>query len=198
MKSPDQVLALRGIDPGLAPHRTVHLRQKRCRDLHKTHPAPQHRSGKAGQIPDHPASQRHHQITPFHLLLQQPFDSAFKMRPALGAFPGRQNQRLAGDALIRQPVAQRLQMQRRHVFIGDHTYPFARQTRPDQHARLGKQAGADMNVIGPLAQTHMNRFTHRHTSFNTSGRVFSASTTRSAVCSIEQPASVFTGRSANA
>ena len=70
VKGADQVLALRGVDPGLAADRAVNLRQQRRRDLHEPHPAPQHGGGKAHQIAHHPAAKGHHDIAPLDLLLQ--------------------------------------------------------------------------------------------------------------------------------
>jgi hypothetical protein len=46
------------VDPGLAAHRAVDLRQKRGRHLHEAHAPAQDRGGETHQIADHPAAER--------------------------------------------------------------------------------------------------------------------------------------------
>ena len=62
MERADQVLALAGVDRGLAADRRIDLRQQRRRHLHVVDAAPDQRRGKAGEIADHAAAERHHQI----------------------------------------------------------------------------------------------------------------------------------------
>ncbi len=57
MESADQILAVGGIDRGLAADRGIDLRQQRGRDLHVIEAAPRHRGGEAGEIADDAAAQ---------------------------------------------------------------------------------------------------------------------------------------------
>ena len=81
MKRPNKVLAMPRVDPGLAAHRTIDLRQQRRRDLHKPHAPPQDRSRKANKIPDHAAAKSHDHIAALNFMIQQPFDTCLNMRP---------------------------------------------------------------------------------------------------------------------
>ena len=58
----DQVLALAGVDRGLAADRRIDLGQQRGRHLHVIDAAPDHRCGKTRQIADHAAAERDDQI----------------------------------------------------------------------------------------------------------------------------------------
>ena len=65
MEGADQVLAVRGVDRGLAADRGIDLRQQRGRHLHVVDAAAHGRGGKAGQIADHAAAERDHQVAAF-------------------------------------------------------------------------------------------------------------------------------------
>ena len=90
----DQVLALGGVDPGLAADRTVDLRQKRGRQLHEAHAPAQDGGGKARQ--DRRSRRRQ---APRTTSRRSTFCSSShsvqraRLRPALGAFARRQGQR---------------------------------------------------------------------------------------------------------
>ena len=71
MEGADQVLALRGVDAGLAADRGVDLGEQRGRQLHHAHAAPQDAGGKAGQVADHAAAQRNDAIAPLDAELEQ-------------------------------------------------------------------------------------------------------------------------------
>ena len=62
VKRAEQILALRRIDPGLAADGRIDLRQQRGRHLHEIDAAAQDRRRKAGEIADHAAAERNHQI----------------------------------------------------------------------------------------------------------------------------------------
>ena len=67
VKRAEQILALRRIDSGLAADRRIDLRQQRGRHLHEIDAAAQDRRGKAGEIADHAAAERDHQIVALDL-----------------------------------------------------------------------------------------------------------------------------------
>ena len=58
MEGTDQVLAERMVDPHLAAHRAVHLRQQRRRHVDERDPAQERRGREAGGVPDDPAAHR--------------------------------------------------------------------------------------------------------------------------------------------
>ena len=62
MEGADEVLAVARIDAGLAADRGIDLGQQRGRDLHEAHAAPHDRGGKAGEIADDAAAERHDEI----------------------------------------------------------------------------------------------------------------------------------------
>ena len=105
MEGTDQVLALRRVDPGLAPDRTVDLRQKARGHLHESHPPPQDGGGETDQVTDDPAAQGHDDVAPFDLLLQQPFHRPLKMRPDFVARPAAAQRRHAMPAAFSPAVS---------------------------------------------------------------------------------------------
>ena len=65
MERADQILAVGGIDRGLAADRGIDLCQQRGRHLHVIETAPHRRRGKAGEIADDAAAERDHEIAAF-------------------------------------------------------------------------------------------------------------------------------------
>ena len=80
-------------------------------------------------------------------------------------------------------------------FIANDNHARPGQERRNQLSGAGHQAGANNHVIAALAQRNMDLFLH-HSLSSTSGRVASASSTRSTICSIEACPSDCTARSA--
>ena len=78
MKRAEQVLALRRVDAGLAADRGIDLGQKRSRHLHEIDAAAQDRRRKAGEIADHPAAERNHQIVALDLRRDQRLRDLFE------------------------------------------------------------------------------------------------------------------------
>ena len=82
VKRAEQIFSLRRIDPGLAADRGVDLRQQRGRHLHEIDAAAQDRSREAGEIADHAAAERDHQIVALDLRRYQRFADLFE--PGIG------------------------------------------------------------------------------------------------------------------
>ena len=78
MKGAEQIFAVRRIDPGLAADGRVDLRQQRGRHLHEIDAAAQDRRRKAGEIADHAAAERDHQIVALDLGRDQRFADLFE------------------------------------------------------------------------------------------------------------------------
>ena len=79
----DQILALAGVDRGLTADRGIDLRQQRGRHLHVIDAAANDRGGKAAEIADHAAAQRHDDIAALDLCRQQRVADALEMRKLL-------------------------------------------------------------------------------------------------------------------
>ncbi len=194
MKGADQVLALRGVDAGLATDRTVDLRQKRGRHLHEAHTPAQDRGGKAHQVADHAAPQRHDQIAPFDLLVQQPFGHPRQMRPVLGALARRQGQGGDGDPLGLQRGRQRRQVQAGNRGIGHHGHALALQVRRNLGPRAGDQPRSDPHRIGAGPKLDLH---HVHAgSSHMSDRACRACSTRAAMPSTDRSEAASTVTSA--
>ena len=178
MKCTHQILALRGVDPGLAPDRAVNLRQQRGRNLHKPHTPAQDCCRKAHQIADNAATKGDHHVAAFHLLFQQPFHALRQMHPAFGAFTRWQDQRRGCNAGICKGGLQPLQMQGCDLTVSHNRHTLARQKRRNLRARLFNQARADQHLIAAGAQINMNTVNrHGVCSFSTSGRAARAAAT---------------------
>ena len=186
---------MRRVDPRLAADRAIHLRQQRCGNLHKPNPTAQHCSGEADQITNHTTPEGNDNIAAFDLMFQQPFHASFELRPALCAFPCRKRQTDRSNTLRGQCRLKRGKMQRSDMRIGHDCYTWTFQQRRDLDPGTGKQVRANAHVISTTVQRNVYGFDHACTS-NTSGRVFSASITRFAISSIDNPGSDTTLRSA--
>lgn len=62
----NEVLAVAGVDAGLAADGGIDLRQKRGRYLHETYAAADDTGRKTGEIADHAAAERDHRIIALH------------------------------------------------------------------------------------------------------------------------------------
>ena len=70
VKCANQILAMSGIDGGLAAHRRIYLSQQ-CRwDLHIIEPPPHHGGGESGKIANHPAAEGDDQIVALYLCVE--------------------------------------------------------------------------------------------------------------------------------
>ncbi len=78
------------------------------------------------------------------------------MLEALGLFTGRQGQGNSLDAVRLQSIHQAFKVERRDMLIGDDRRTPAPQPRRDFAARPADEAGPDQNVIGALAERHMD------------------------------------------
>ena len=102
MERADQILAVLGIDGGLAADRGIDLRQQRGGHLHVIETAAHHGGRKAGQIPDHAAAQRDHEVAALDARRDQGLADVLEDRKALGALARRHGHDRGGDAAQRQ------------------------------------------------------------------------------------------------
>jgi len=147
VESADEVLALRGVDPGLAANRTVDLGQKRRRQLHKPHAPAQDRRRKTDEVADHAATQRQDHILALDLLLQQPFGAACEVVPVLRPLARRQGQGRGRDPLRLQRCSQCGQVAGRDGFVGHHGHALPPQQGRDLDPRPRQKTGTDPHLV---------------------------------------------------
>ncbi len=119
MEGADQVLAERGVDAGLAADRAVDLGQQTRRDLHEIDAAQQGRRGKAGQIADDAAAQGDEHRAALDAATEHPFGEPPEMLEVLGFLAGRQDHARLCDPGGGEAGAQRLEIMRGDIFVGD-------------------------------------------------------------------------------
>ncbi len=93
MEGADQILAVRGIDRGLAADRGIDLRQQRGRHLHVIEAAPHHRRGETGEIADDAAAERDDEIAALDPRRDDGLADLFEHAVALRGFAGRNDRR---------------------------------------------------------------------------------------------------------
>ena len=191
VKGADQVLALAGVDPGLAADRAVDLRQKGRRHLDEVQAAQGQRGGQPGQVADHAAAEGDHDAAPVDLRVQQPLGQHLEMGEILGRLARRQDDRRAVPAGGREGVRQGRQVQPGDGLVRDHDQPAPGQDRGDPCRRLGQETLADQDLVGPRPQGDGQAFDPAHASASSAGmgsfaavaRPRSAARTRSTVTS---------------
>ena len=150
----DQVLAMGGIDAGLAADRTVDLRQQRCRHLDKAD-APAHRGRHiAGQITNYATAKCNQNITAFQPGADDLFHQRFKNRKALGGLTGidLEGHRLKTGLL--QTGLDPFAIKRRNLTVRDNSSPHPPITLDNFASQAGDQIRADENIIGSCSQLH--------------------------------------------
>ena len=150
----NKVLAGGRVDRGLAAHRRIDLGEQSRRHLHEPATTPQDAGGKAGQVTDDAAAQRHHRIAAFDSQLQQALGDLGERRPVLAGFPRWQHDFVDRDAGGRQPGGKGRQVQRRNMSIGYQRQPAPRRQRPEQRRRIGQQPRRNMDGVGTIAEGH--------------------------------------------
>ncbi len=154
MESADEVLALRGIDAGLAADRGIDLRQQRGRDLHKAHPAPQDCRGKAGEIADNATAEGDDEIAALEPHLEQALAERSKLTEALRRLAGLQDDGPGVQVLALQRRFETRKVKARDVLVRHNPALGRAESRGDEGARVRQQARSDQNVVGAAAQRH--------------------------------------------
>ncbi len=157
MKSAEQILALRRIDPGLAADRRIDLRQQRGRHLHEIDAAAQDRGRKACEIADHAAAERDHQIVALDLRRYQRFADLFEPGIGFRSFAFVDNDARRGDAGLRQRGLGFFQPMFCDVAVGNDGGARAGPQRGDTGAQRLHHIAANDNVIGALAERDVDR-----------------------------------------
>src|SRR5262249_60029720 len=98
MERADEVLALAGIDCGLAADRGVDLCKQRGGDLHIVEAAADNRGGKASEIADDAAAERYHDVGALDARGNQRFADSLEHREALRTLARWHRHRRGADA----------------------------------------------------------------------------------------------------
>ena len=154
MKRADQILAVGGIDRGLAADRGIDLRQQRGRHLHVIKAAPHRRRRKAGEVADDAAAERNHEIAAFDARGDDRFADLFEHAEALGAFAGRNDERLYATAALGKRRFGGGEVVMLDVLIGDDGALAPRPQCFDARAERGDQAAPDGDVVAAGAERH--------------------------------------------
>ena len=153
MEDADQVLAVRGVDAGLAADGGIDLRQQRGRHLHEIHAAPHDAGGEAGEIADDAAAERDHHVAALQPRRQHAVDHLLQMRQSSWSF-----RRPAARPEPRRclppprPAVSVSRWRGGDVVVGDDRGARAGQAAAISRAGARQQARADQNVVGALAK----------------------------------------------
>ena len=156
MEGADQVLALAGIDRGLAADRGIDLRQQRGRHLHKVEAAPDDGGGKSGEIADHSAAQRDHEVGALDTGFDQSLAQALEHGKALGALARRYRRRGGGDAGLGERGLGGCEVVARDGLVGDDGHLGTRAQRSDPPPERQQLAAADMDLIAALPERNID------------------------------------------
>ena len=134
----DQILAVGGIDRGLAADGRIHIRQQRGRDLHVIEPAPHHRRHEAGEIADHAAAERNRQIAALDARGDDRLADLLEDAIALRGFAGGNDDAARRHAGMAQRRFGRFEMMARDIVVGDDDGFGTRPQRRDAGAERGR------------------------------------------------------------
>ncbi len=154
MEGADQILALLGVDAGLAADGGVHLGEERGRHLHHAHAAAQDRGGEAGQVAHHAAAKGDDAIAALDAEIEQGLAELGQHGKAFGRLARRHHGGAEEAALPLEARLERRQMQGRDIRVADHRVARAGQGRGEALARRGEEVLADDDVVTPPGQVH--------------------------------------------
>ena len=152
MERAEQVLALRRVDAGLAADGGIDLRQQRGRHLHEIDAAAQDRRRKAGEIADHAAAERNHQIVALDLGRDQRLGDLFEAGIGLRPLAFLDDDSRGRNAGLGQRRSVGFQPVLCHGAVGDDGGAHAGPQRGDARAQRLQHVAADDDVIGAIAE----------------------------------------------
>ncbi len=139
MEGADQILALLGVDPGLAADRRIDLGQQGGRHLHDADSAPQDAGGEAGQVSHHAAAEGDDAVAALHPELEQPLRERSEHGKALARLAGLDHHLAEQEPLLSEARLEHGKMQRCHIGVGHHRVraplSVAAIRRPDEASR---------------------------------------------------------------
>src|SRR3546814_15715869 len=128
-------------DLGLAADRAVDLGQQAGRDLHEVEAAQGDSGGKAGEVADHAAAQRHQRCRALDLAIEELAAQPTELVEALRAIARRPDQALVPPAGIVAPALKAGPVQSGAVAYGPHDDEVHSQHRYNPHAALVPAVG---------------------------------------------------------
>ncbi len=147
MEGADEILAVRGIDGGLAADRRIDLRQQCRRHLHVIDAATHDRRGEAGEIADDAAAERDNKIAALDAFGDQRLADPFEAVKALRTLADRNDHAARRDAGRGQRGFGGAEMVARDFFVGDDRDLRTRTKRGDARAERTDQAASDDDVV---------------------------------------------------
>ncbi len=157
VKGADEVLAVLGIDRGLAADGGIDLRQQRGRDLHIVEPAAHHCRRKSGEVADHPAAERHHQVGALDARGDEGLAHPLQDGEALRALARRHGHHGGADPGLRQRRLCSGEMVVRDGLVADDGDLGARSQRRDPLAERSEDTAADHDVVAALAERDIDQ-----------------------------------------
>ncbi|MCY1411146.1 hypothetical protein D9M71_265280 [compost metagenome] len=137
------------VDPGLAPHRGIHLGQQRGRHLDEIDPALVAGGGEAGHVADHPATQGDQGGLAVMPRLEQLVEDQLQGFPVLERLPVGQDD--AGHGITGEGFLQAFEIERRDRLVGDDRHLPAMDVRREE-ARIVQQPFADVDRIAAVTK----------------------------------------------
>ena len=150
----DHVLAVAGVDAGLAADRGIDLGEEGGRDLDEVDAAQQDRGGKAREVADDTAAQRHKRGLAVDAAVQQVAQQPAEARELLAALAGRHGHDRGIDTGIGERGGEARAIQRRHRLVAHDDDPRPGEQLLRQRAGAIDQAGADGDVVAAAGQIH--------------------------------------------
>jgi hypothetical protein len=149
----DEVLAVPRVDAGLAADGGIDLREQRGRYLHmKRRTAARDTGGKAGEIADDAAAERHDRVVALDAGGEHAVADADQVFEALRLLAGRQHERDGLDALRLQRGHEIVEIEGGDMRVCDDGDLAALEAAGDLAAGGGDEAGANQDIIGTVAQ----------------------------------------------
>ena len=152
IEGPDEVLAARMVDAGLAAHGGIDLRQQRGRNLHIAHAALVARGGEAGDVAHHPAAQGKHGGIPVQFRLDQSVEHPAGGLQCFVLFAV--GQHALRDPAVAEGVPQLSQVQGRDRRIGHHQEVVAADLGIEKGG-VAQQARPDRNRITRMPDIYL-------------------------------------------
>ncbi len=159
IKGPDQVLAARVINGGLAADAAVNLRKKSCRHLHERNSAQIGGCGITGEISDNATAQSNQERRTIDFCLNQPVIDRAKRRRVLVLFTVRnldQYRRYGGGG---KGFKSGGSVKRRNSRVTDNRRPSGKPGCPASAAKLFQATRLDQNIVAVISQIDPN---HAH------------------------------------
>src|SRR5262249_1159138 len=152
MERADEVLAVAGIDRGLAADRGIDLRQQRGGNLNIVETTADNRGGKAGEIADDTAAERHHHIGALDARGNQRFADSLEHRETFRSLARWHRHRRGADAGGTKCSLRRGKMVPCDRFVGDDRGLGAAPQRSNFFAQQGQLTTPDDDVVAALAE----------------------------------------------